>query len=287
MVGRGLALLALGVSAGLGLARTEEPRPSTAPLTVEEVVRWHVAGIPEDEIARRIASSDVAFELDDEMVAELRIAGIPDAILRAMAARQAELHPQPSPAPGVENAVPEARASLALAVRGPKDGAPLRLRLPTRIPPEIAAQLRLDDPQATLTGVALYVACVRAPHVPSHWRSLSPLGRDFASMPRHEMLAFVPLGDEAEAAGTTDKRIDVEAPARLDVPIDLDDAHDLSVGIAARIGDRHYRIASDTWTALVPGEHPAGLAVVVDPGGGLAGLAVRFVRDAATAAGAT
>ncbi len=279
-----LFCLLLGCAAGTAVARASEPTDANAVLRLEDVVRWHVAGVSEQEIVRRIAAAQVDFDLADDMVEELRLAGIPDAVLRAMAARQDELHPKASPVPEAGVAVAPNTTSLVLALRGRSADAAPRLRLPTRVPKEIAAQLKLEDPAAEVTGVAIYVACVRAPHVPSYWRAASPLGRDFTSMPRHEMLAFVPLGT---GSAPPERSIDVEVPSRIDVPIDAADTHDLSVGIAVRIGDRHYRVTSDVWPGLVPRDHPDGIEAILESGGTLAGLAVRFARAEPTAAGGT
>src|SRR4030095_4875837 len=108
--------------------------------------------------------------------------------------------------------------------------------------------------------LAFYAACLRATHVPDHWRAESPLGRDFATMPRHQMLLFLPLDAHA------DKTITAELPPSIDVPLDPSDTHDLDVGIAVRIGERYYRLESDTWKALALAERPDGLEAEVSGG---------------------
>jgi len=290
---RGFCGIVLAILATSTAVLGGDPAVDPTVLRVEDIVRWHVAGVPEADLVRRIESAAVDFELDDEMVTELRLAGVPEAVLRAMAARQADLHPPAAPPSDASAATPLPSAALVIALRGQESDAAPRLRLPTRVPPELAAQLALEDPEARVTDLAIYVACVRAPHVPSHWRAASPLGRDFASMPRHEMLAFVPLGPESSADGEAPaeadpgRKIDVEAPQRIEVTLDPEDEHDLSIGLAVRIGDRYYRITSDTWDGLVPRDQPDGLQVVVESGGSAAGLRLRFTRSDATAARGT
>jgi hypothetical protein len=237
-----------------------------AVLHVEDIVRWHVASVPEGEIVARIHSSAVEFDLSDEMIEELRLAGLSDSILTAMHERQAELHPA-TPGP---SATPEPATSLVLRLRGTKAGAPAHLSLPTQVPPAIASRLSLEDKAPVVTGLALYAACLRATHVPDHWRAESPLGRDFATMPRHQMLLFLPLDAHA------DKTITAELPPSIEVPLDPSDTHDVDVGVAARIGDRYYRLESDTWKALALAEHPEGLEAEV--GSGPSGPHVRFLR---------
>ena len=39
--------------------------------------------------------------------------------------------------------------------------------------------------------LAVVLLCRTATHVPDHWRNQTPLGRDFSSVPRHRLLAFL------------------------------------------------------------------------------------------------
>lgn len=271
-----LVALLPALLAPLALRAADPPSPAAPVLRVEDVVRWHVAGVAADEIVRRIESAAVDFELDEEMVAELHLAGLPETVLRAMQERQAALHPTVPPPESAEP-TPVEPSGIVLHLRGSKPGSPAHLRIPTRVPAELVTALALDDPAAVVAEVALYVACLRAPHVPSHWRGASPLGRDFATMPRHEMLLFLPLATAGPEAARGS--LELDAPPTLEVPLDPADGHDLSVGVAARIGDRYYRLQSDTWEALVPAEHPDGLEIELEAAGH--GVRVRIVRPPA------
>ena len=68
-----------------------------APLTDEDIVRLFVQGQSKAELVKTIGSSDVDFDLSEEMLEELRIAGIPAVVLEAMRKRQAEMEPEQEP----------------------------------------------------------------------------------------------------------------------------------------------------------------------------------------------
>src|SRR5882762_4893782 len=69
-----------------------------AGLTNEDVVRMVAEGTAEEEILRVIGSSRVRFDLEPDILLELRRAGVPDRVLRAMQERQAASGPVPVPA---------------------------------------------------------------------------------------------------------------------------------------------------------------------------------------------
>jgi hypothetical protein len=221
------------------------------PLRLEDVVRMHVQGVSTPKIVEKIRRSAVDFDLSGEMLEELRIAGVPETVVEAMIERQHELHP-PAPAAlpegpaEAEPAEPEAgpRLRIRIQVPGAKGDAPARLKVPEQLPPQLLARLGVE-PDARIANVALWVACLTATHVPDHWRSESPLGRDFASMPRHRLLAFEP-GAEPSKDGT----LVLELPDVIDVAFGDDGArspdteHELSLGIALDIGGRWVRVTS-------------------------------------------
>lgn len=177
-----MALLAVSLLAASG--GTAAPPP----LTDEDIVRMLAAGRSSEEIVRAIEAGTAAFDLSDEMVAEMRLAGVSDRVVEAMRKRQAETSPPaPRPEPGTRSSeVPRPVIRVRLSARR---GA---LHAPDRADDDTARALRLDPtPEArTITGVAVFLACTTADHVPDQWRAKSPLGRDFVSMPRHEMLAL-------------------------------------------------------------------------------------------------
>lgn len=227
------AALALGAARGVAAA------PATA-MTNEEVVRKVSAGVPSAEIVREIEARPAAFDLSPEMVEELKLAGVPAVVLDAMRARQ------PAPAPTVPDRPARGHVRVTIALVAPE-----KLALPSKVPDALAERLRLPaDPEArTVRDVAVFVACLTPEHVPDAWRGKTPLGRDLVATPRHEMLAFV-AGDTAEGAKPS-----LTVPKSIDAEVDDVETHDLVLGVAARIGDRWYTLATSE-----RGDAPGGAA---------------------------
>jgi len=247
-----------------------------APMRNEDVVRMLVAGTDASGIVAEIRSRPVEFDLSEEMIDELRIAGVPDEVLRAMHERQAELHPAAPSAPD-EPPVPETETGpplLVIEIEGsPEDadipGGPAALYFPALLPAPAAQALQIGDGSKHLpiTAVAIFLACRTAIHVPDYWRSESPLGRDFVSMPRHGMIAFHSGGEKVAAADVPpgaskqlrQPAVDagylrLELPERLEAHIDPSEPHDLSFGIAIQVEDRFLRITTDDRDAFVIGD---------------------------------
>jgi hypothetical protein len=261
-----LTRLYLGPAIGLLLGAIPLGIAADAPMRTEEVVRMLVSGATTAETVDAIRSRDVEFDLSDEMLDELRAAGVPDAVIEAMKERQAELHPPP-PSEILEPEPVDAELPLTVFSLRPVgddaegDGETTRaLFFPGALPPPIVMALEVGDGSeaAEVESVAVFVACRTAYHVPDYWRSKSPLGRDFVSMPRHRMLVFlrsserVPKtelpptvkGRVAAAAGETDL-LRLELPATVEAQLDLDEPHDLMVGVAVEVGGRFVRLVSD------------------------------------------
>jgi hypothetical protein len=197
---------------------------AASPLTNEDVVRWVAAGKPQAEILNEIASRPTAFDVSDDMLAELRLAGVPEPVVAAMRARQAETTPPP-----VSDRPARGKVRLVLSfAETPK------LTAPKRASSGLAERLKLPSgADATVVhDLAVFLACVTPEHVPDQWRTKSPLGRDLEGVPRHEMLLFLP-GDTPDGAAPS-----VMVPERMEAEVDDLEAHDLVLGVAARIGDR-------------------------------------------------
>ena len=256
-------------------------------MTGEDVVRLFVQGASPDELIRRIERSQVDFDLAEEMLGELRLAGLPDEVIEAMVRRQRDLHPPtvPQPEPGGEAVEEKAGLTVRLTLKGGtkrKKGEQDRgLRVIDVVPPETLAQLGVRDDQARITNVAIYVACHASTHVPDHWRGQTPLGRDFNSVTRHKLLAFYAgatvetpgaakallaslLGGPAspEASGWT--VLSLQVPEQIEVELDAADEHDLSVGVAVQIGGRYYRVVSDETEAFVPADQERSIDVTIE-----------------------
>lgn len=225
-----------------------------SPLTNEDVVRLVAGGTPQAEILRTIEARPAAFDVSDDMVAELRLAGVPDAVLAAMKAKTVATSPAPAPERPRRGVV-----RLEVALSGPGT-----LAVPKRASEALAEQLRLpnEDAAREVQDLAIFLACVTPEHVPDLWRGKTPLGRDLEGTPRHEMLRFV-AGDTATGAKPT-----LAVPATLDAEIDDIEAHDLVLGVAARIGDRWRLLAFEKRpkVKVEPGVPPR-LAGKIEPAG--------------------
>jgi hypothetical protein len=260
------------------------------PLALEDVVRLYVSGTPAEELIDLIRVSQVDFDLSEEMLQELELAGLPPPLIQAMVDRQRELHPPPlSPEePSEEETAAGAGLTIGIELRGSgkkkndedddaDDDAAASLRVLNAVHPDLLEQLRVRDDRAGITDVAIYVACLTATHVPDHWRSESPLGRDFNSMPRHKLLAFFPGatedGQAAAEGGALQKLLGgsnrpsteglavlkLDIPNEIELQIDSAEAHDLSLGFAVQIDGRFYRVDSDEWKKLVPEKHDGAI----------------------------
>ncbi len=242
MSARRRVALALAMASTLSLAAIDAPvsadldpaSPSAAPLTNEEVVRMVASGAEEREILEAIRTRPEAFDLADDMVDELKLAGVSAVIVAAMGRRHAESAPvAPSP-----DRPKRGRTPIVLTLNAGA-AAPRTIRVPKWADEDAKARLRLpkENEQREVLDLAVFLACTSSEHIPDLWRSKTPLGRDMISVPRHEMLAFV-AGDTP--AGKTPQ---LALPARIDAEVDADDPHDLVLGIAARIGDRWLQLA--------------------------------------------
>ena len=213
----------------------DAPAPSDAPLTNEDIVRMVASGAAESATLATIRSRREAFDLSDEMVDELKLAGVSAAIVTAMKQRHAELVPPVVPVPRPSRGRAPVVVSLTAGGAGSRT-----LHVPEWADEDAKALLRLpkENDQREVKDLAVFLACAASEHVPDLWRSKSPLGRDMNFVARHEMLAFV-AGDTP--AGKSPRLV---LPALLEAEIDDTEPHDLVLGIAARIGDRWIQLGA-------------------------------------------
>lgn len=247
----------------------------------EEVVRMMVSGAETSKVLEEIRGRIVEFDLSDEMLDEMRIAGVPEQVIEAMKERQREQDPPK----GVEEGGPDPDAPPSLTVSlnpalpeivGSEEPA---LYFPTFLGEMEAQALQLgnSDEERSVMDLALFLACRTPEHVPDFWRSKSPLGRDFASMPRHRILAFHPGAveiDGKEVPGKLKRRIRefgrpagrsatflrLEPPETLRAEAEGKEPHHLVLGVSIQVGDRFFRVASIEREGVVFGED-ARLAV--------------------------
>jgi len=272
-------------------------------MTDEDVVRLLVAGTPEERILERIRSSPVDFDLSDEMLRELRAAGLSETVIEAMLERQRELDaPKAAPADetGEVEPVPVPRLVLRLDPNWkPTEKRPRPvLRVRDAIDPPLREALRLRGDDSRFTDAAIFLACRTADHVPDQWRSKSPLGRDFINTPRHRLLAFLPGAVRREGgrlreiasrmAVVPGEReslpeeglLELEIPATIEVELRPGVLHDLTLGVALQAEDRYYLVAADSWDGLRMPETGLSIDAEIESGRGddPASIRVRFLR---------
>ena len=269
----GLLVVVALLLVSLGPALAEDPEP---PMTEEEVVRRYVSGERVENIVRDIEGRDPQFDLSEEMLEELRHAGVPAALIEAMLERQAELQPEETVPPEEQAApaVPQLTVTLSQ-----KDGGASKISIAKQVDPRLAEQWKLgNDPEdREFADLALYLACRTADHVPDHWRTKSPLGRDFFSMPRHRMLVFVSGSSNTEDK-TGGSKVRLELPPTIEVDLQPDIVHDLTLGLAVQAGGRYYNWRHDAWDDLVLGEDGLELLATIK-GRGLMQLEVDFQHE--------
>ena len=228
---RAARLVACVLAAGLALADA----PGAPPLTNEDIVRMVAGGTGEREILDAIRDREEAFDLADDMVEELKLAGVPAAVVAAMRARRAESAPASPPPERTKTGYTTVTVSLNAAGSGSRT-----LKVPAWADEDAKARFGLpkENEQRIVKDVAVFLACTSPEHIPDLWRSKTPLGRDMVSGVRHEMLAFV-AGDTP--AGKAPR---LTLPQKLEASLDATEPHNLALGVAARIGDRWVLLAS-------------------------------------------
>jgi len=245
-----------------------------------------VRGVPNEEILIAIRTRPGLFDVSPDMQEELRLAGVSDELIQAMIDRMAELNPAPESTEDPVEELQETAVSVpALRVwldPQPEDGKPTILRVQGLVNFNLREAWQLDAAAegTAFEDLALFVVCRTATHVPDHWRSKSPLGRDFVSMPRHRMLLFLTAAEEDREA-VADGNLKLELPPSLEIDLSPGEAHDLSLGIALQVAGRYLRWTDDTWDELTL--DPAGNEIRAEVqgrrDGQITGLEVRFNRN--------
>ena len=257
----------------LGPGVATDPEPA---MTDEEVVRRLVAGESVETLVSDIERRETQFDLSSEMLEELRRAGLPQAIIEAMRERQAEQEPEvaePTEAQATPR-VPQLRVTLS-----GKKGGISKLSIVKDLDLAQVYQWKLGNApeDRVYADLALYLVCRTADHVPDHWRNKSPMGRDFFSMPRHRMLTFVSGSSNAEAK-RGGFRIRLELPPAIEVELEPDVAHDLTLGLAVQVAGRYYSWKHDTWNNVILTDAGLELAATIQ-GSNLSRLHVEFQND--------
>jgi hypothetical protein len=231
-----------------------------AAITDEDVVRMFVSGSPVEEIISVIKGSEVDFDLSDEMVYELRAAGLPQELIGAMIARQEEMQEDEEPPHPIleEPSGPLLRIEIDA-------GKPLRIL--DVIDGATRERLRLRRADSRFTDVAIFLACLTQDHVPDNWRGKSPMGRDFISMPRHRMLHFHSGAASTEIGkwrkfgvriapddGPLQAMLVLGLPSTIEVGLTPGVAHDLMLGVALRAEEKYHLAVFEEIKGLVAGD---------------------------------
>jgi len=218
------AFAPLAAAALLAIAAPPSGEPG-APLTNVDIVRMVMDRVPEKDIIRTIRESSATdFDLDPEILEELRAAGVTEPVLDAMKkAHKAASGPAPPPA--------EEPASSRLELRFEGD--------PNADAMTRTAVFFAADPNGNIPfTMALFVICVEPTHVPDFWQTKSPLGGGF---PRHAMIWFndatSPYETRRGMRGMDYIALDLPATVTVDVAdgaVPGENLHSLALGIIVR-----------------------------------------------------
>ncbi len=208
-------------------------------LTNEDVVRMVANGTTEGEILRAIGSSRARFDLEPDILLELRRAGVPERVLRAMRERQAASGAVPVPVPSPV-ALPKGRVELVFAsLEGRGKGKPLQAFTMIRRTPRWAVRHWAMPLTGEVEDLALFLACTTPDHVPDFWQDRTPL-KDAI---RHELLTFRPGGRPGKKRGF--EVLSLEIPPALEVEVPAG-THSLLVGVAIKVGPDWHAAVSDS-----------------------------------------
>lgn len=212
------ALACLVLLAGRGGAFPAAPATPGRALTNVDIVRMTASGMPSAEIIEAIRrAATTAFDLDPDMITELKRADVADAVIEAMRDAQPRA-PSPSEATGLFDLSFDHREGDNRS----KD----------------TAVIFAKDPNAQDVRLAFFVTCLEPTHVPDLWWMKSPLHQDF---PRHRMLWFHEATRPYARKRFGRKLVFLELPevTTIECPLGI---HSLDVGVAARAGNGSWQV---------------------------------------------
>ena len=242
------------------------------PLQEQDVVRWVMDGVETDTILQRLSTSETTgFQLDTEMLAELKAAGLSDSILEAMQAAQQRSRSSTEP---TENSIEweTSMTAMALGSRGDTEDPPTLYHSAVFTREDLVLAV---DPEATsrppIEDLIFFVGCRRDTHAPDQWRTKTILGDDYFLVPRHRLLwaqssaellpgsslplkkklraalmgarpTLVPTGLQTRLTGANIKGrwfFKLVLPERIELQtVATEEGHDLFAGIAVRYKGR-------------------------------------------------
>lgn len=215
--------LAAAMAGLFSLAGPPATPPPSGALTNEAIVRMIASGVPEKDVIARIrAATKTEFDLDPEIVAEMRLAGVSPAVIEAMRTAQPRALATPPPSANA----PEAPVPARLVVRFHRapDGSD-DIEGGTAVLPAV-------DPSDRPIRLAFYVICTLPMHVPDFWERRTPLSPGFG---RHHLIDF---NDSVSRLGRPGRpqRIALDLPAERSMGLEASE-HWIELGVAARSGD--------------------------------------------------
>jgi len=218
--------------------RAQPAGDEEAGLTNEDVVGMVANGTAEEEILRVIGSSRARFDLEPDILLEMRRAGVPDRVLRAMKERQAASGADPIPAPA-SAAPPKGRVELEFAsLDGRGKGRAIQAFRMIRKTPRWAARRRAMPVTGEVEDLALFLACTTPDHVPDFWQDRTPL----KDSTRHELLTFRPGSRPGKTRGFDVLSLEIPTALEVEVPAGT---HSLLVGVAFKVGSDWHAAVSD------------------------------------------
>src|SRR5262245_21152809 len=148
------AVAAVAVCHALAAAQPAAARA----LTNEDIVRMTAAGTPAEAIVKAIQEAPTtAFDLDPDVVDELRRAGVADVVIETMRRAQPAAPAVPTP-----TAAPEGK--LVLVFEGNRSK-----------PYTWTVVAPVKDGQGGKVSLAFFALCLDPTHVPNQWQTLTPL----------------------------------------------------------------------------------------------------------------
>ena len=203
-----------------------------APMTDDEVVRRVVAGESVEAILDDVKRRPPDFDVSEEMLAELRTAGVPEELITAMVARAAAAPQKPAPEPAGGAAVP--MAELRIRPENPE------LTLSRNLDPQKVAELELPAGALAADGLALAIVCTTRSHDDPgvlRW----PEGKLPKDLSGSRLIGFFP----AVEAGRSGGKLRVTLPSPVVVPIQAEVSHDLVVAVVLHAGGHWVVIGGD------------------------------------------
>jgi len=188
------------------------------PLTNVDIVRMAAARVSEKEIIRTIREADsTTFDLESDMVVELRRAGVSQAIIDVMLEVQPQIRP--------EQPDPESTDVVNLEVRFP-DRDPENPASNTASLPGVADETNQNS-------ILFYVACLAPTHVPDLWQTKTPMTTRFQ---RHKLIGVIEENITESDKKKKNVKVHLVLPETtlMEIPAG---PHQLEVGLAGKVDE--------------------------------------------------